>query len=293
MSTTDVAGSVTPVYTPTLPVTNDTSILTQADLTATVLSLANRIEFVKQLVSVAATNFCGFKDDFLHVDGDAVTFGSPRQWFGDTPWYVVQGAAGTLALDQADAGNVVNHGTVTIMSTSGTLSASFFKDEAVGGFGARFNKLLSAVCLCALQYLPAPMKFEFGVRAGASPGIDQANAASISFLYNPALSPNWQAKTSLNAAASAHYTDTGVAPIAGVMQKLEIIRTAPSPALTFEWRINGTTVATKTSNGVLTPFVPASDVGHMSFAGQVPVVTVADETIDVDYISFELDSSGR
>lgn len=54
MATTDVAGSVTPVYTATLPVTTDTSTFTQADLTALVLSLANRTEFVRQLVDDAA-----------------------------------------------------------------------------------------------------------------------------------------------------------------------------------------------------------------------------------------------
>lgn len=54
MATTDVAGSVTPTYTPTLPVTTDTSILTQADLTTVVVSLANRTEYVRQLVDDAA-----------------------------------------------------------------------------------------------------------------------------------------------------------------------------------------------------------------------------------------------
>lgn len=67
MATTDVAGLVTPVYTPTLPVTTDTSILTQADLTNTVVSLANRIEFLRDLVDVAADTpeaSCVLREEF-------------------------------------------------------------------------------------------------------------------------------------------------------------------------------------------------------------------------------------
>jgi hypothetical protein len=50
----DVSGLVTPVYSATLPVTNDTEVLTQAALTDTTVSLANRIEFLRQLVDDAA-----------------------------------------------------------------------------------------------------------------------------------------------------------------------------------------------------------------------------------------------
>lgn len=293
MSTTDVAGSVVPVYTPTLPVTNDASILTQADLTALTLSLANRIEFIRQSVALASESFCAVKEDFLHVDPDPVTFGSPREWFGDTPWRIVQQSAGTLALSYEDIGNTVHHGTITIMSTSGTTGAVWYKDNPVGGRGVRFSTLLRAVCILTIRSTAAPLKFEFGLKAGSSPAIDQANAASVTFLFNPAVNANWLAKTSLNAAASAHYSDTGVPPSApGVMQKLEILRTSTSP-LTFDFLINGTVVATKIQSGVLTPFVPSSDNGHMAFGGIVPVVTVADETIDIDWVSFELNSSGR
>lgn len=67
MSTTNVAGSVVPVYTPTLLVTNDASILTQADLTALTLSLANRIEFLRDLTDDAADTpetSCVIREEF-------------------------------------------------------------------------------------------------------------------------------------------------------------------------------------------------------------------------------------
>jgi hypothetical protein len=293
MSTTDVAGSVTPVYTPTLLVTNDASILTQADLTTLVVSLANRIEFLRQLVGISSSNFSGFKEDFLHIDEDAVAFGTPREWHGDTMWRVVQQGAGTLSLTNDDPGNTVNHGMLTIMSTSGTTGAMFYKDKGTGSRGVRFSSLIQTTCICRIQNASAPMKFEFGLKAGASPGIDAANAASITFLFDPTINANWLAKTSLNAAASAHYTDTGVPPVpGGGFQKLEIVRTATGPQA-FNWLINGAVVASKTQNSVLTPFVPATDAAHMCFGGQVPTVTVSDETIDVDFISFDLTSTGR
>ncbi len=292
MSTTDVAPLVTPAYTATLPVTNSGSILTQADLTTLVVSLANRIEFVRQLSSVVSSSFSAVKDDFCFVDEGAIVFGTPRIWHGDTPWRATQLAAGTLALNYSDTGGFTdNHGILQIKSTSGTTGVCLDKG-AVGagaGKGVRFGKFLGGACNVRFGNVASPVKFEFGLQADST-AIRASNEASISFLYDPTVNPNWLARTSLTAGSSEHLTDTGVPPVAGLPQTLRITQTDETDR-TYEWRINNTLVATKrTSAGTF--FIPGSGAGFMRIAGQVPVFT-SNETIDVDLVQFENNSLGR
>jgi hypothetical protein len=301
MSTTDVAGSVTPVYTPTLPVTNDASILTQADLTATVLSLANRIEYVKQLVDVASENFAGFQDDFLNVDAGGLTFGSPRVWHGDTPWLATQLLAAPIRLQQV-SGGTVSHGILNIDALSGASGVNFSKLAGAAGVGSRASSFLKAKCIVRAFYLGAGMKFEFGLQAsGGGIQIDPANAAAASFIFDPVTyGPNWMCKTSLNAAASAHYSDSGVpvnlAPGAAA-QKLEIERVVVSLSpFEFEFRfsIQGSVVVTKNSLTGGPFFLPSlNEFMQARVACNVPDLTILNETFQVDYVTFLFNAQGR
>lgn len=293
MPTTDVAPLVTPVYTPTLPVTTDGSVLTQADLTTLAVSLGNRIEFVRQLVNTASENFNVTADDFLHVDDGAHTFGSPRIWHGDTPWVATQLAAGTITTKHDDSGGFLdNQGQVIIRSSSGTTGLAFRKgDIGTGaGSGVRFGRVTVMKCLVRLGNIGSPMKFEFGMQAN-SDTIRASNVASISFLFDPSISPNWQARTSLTAGASEHLTDTGIAAVAGVFRKLTITRTDTGADPTYQFKI-GTTVAATKQQSAGTFFIPDTGGGFMRFAAQVPVFAT-NEIVAVDRVSFELNASGR
>jgi hypothetical protein len=240
---------------------------------------------------------CTVFDDFLHVDNAALTFGSPSTWHGDTPWRATQTSANAIILESV-SGGTSNHGMLRISSTAGGSGVVLAKFAGSAGEGVRASSILSAKVSVRAFEVDAGMKFEFGFQdSSGGNGINVSNTAGASFVFDPAIGPNWIARTSLNAAASTSLTDTGVSVNEGPgegAQKLEIVREQVSGSV-VEWRfyINDNLVVTKNS-GAGTFFLPGlNEFMQARIAAIVPDLTADNEYFEIDYASFEFDSSGR
>lgn len=253
--------------------------------------------YLKRLLLDRPEQRCFVQDDFLNVDEEAIVFGTPRTWHGDTPWRVTQLFANPITLEQS-GGSTNNHGKLRISATGGASGVNFSKFAGATSDGVSGSRILHAKCIMRAFEIDTGVKFEFGFQSSASGmGVNVANVAGASLLFLPATSANWLARTSLNAGSSTHLSDTGVpvteGPGAGI-QKLEIVREQiHGSVVEFRFYINDILVVTKNS-GAGTFFLPGTNEKMQArFAAEVPDLTADLEYFEVDYVSFELNSSGR
>jgi hypothetical protein len=297
-------------YTPVITVPATAEVITEAALADTAIALGNRIEFVRRL-QTTNEKFGFFREDFLNVQAinpAVAPLGSNNaQWFGDTPWVaseivspfdvirIVQSADNI-----ADAQYHNNPGRMRVDSITGPAGVNFSKFSGAAGVGIPAKYVKEMTCIIKPFSVLSGMRCEFGLKStSAGVAINQANSAALSFLFDPALSGNWQAKSSKTAAASSHIEDTGVAPsTGGSMQKLILRRTQididDPDAYKWQW-IQGLAdgseiILVEKVNGVSDYFLPDIDqVCVMRLALEVPDLTVANEYWEVDWISGEFE----
>lgn len=185
MATVDVAGSVTPVYTATLPVTTDTSVLTQADLTGTVVSLANRIEFVRQFALGATPRpeqIFQVREDFESGRADA----SDNAIYATHTWKTATTGSASASVG---GGNAKHPGVLlqTVLSPSG--SHSYF----LGSFSAdplRFDQLLSTTFVMAANESGVNVASSFGVGLKEDASVQNGGTDCLQVFYAP-FNANW------------------------------------------------------------------------------------------------------
>lgn len=192
MATTDVSGLVTPVYTTTLPVTTDGSVFTQADLTTLVVSLGNRIEFVRDLVPDATDTpevFARINEDFLDAVVESQTI------YGTIPWTVIGSGTGIggLAVSHV-AGSAKNPGGLQISTpaTLGDISYSFFIGPGATSTPFSFASFSEFTVVAKISQDTTTLLTPF-VRFGLAANASFANGGneSLGLAYGPAFGPNW------------------------------------------------------------------------------------------------------
>jgi hypothetical protein len=192
MATTDVSGLVTPVYTATLPVTTDGSTLTQADLTNTVVSLGNRIEFVRDLVPDATDTpevFARINEDFLDAVVESQTI------YGTIPWTVIQSGAGAggLAISHV-AGTAKNPGGLACScpGTLGDASHAFFVGPGATSTPfsfASFSEFTVVMKIATDSSTLLTPSVRIGLASNA--GFNNGGNESLGLMYGPAFGSNW------------------------------------------------------------------------------------------------------
>lgn len=197
MATVDVDPLVTATFTPTLPVTTDGSTLTQADLTNIVVSLANRIEFLRSLSLEAAVKpeaFTTFREDFL----DLIYKKTDATLYGTLPWTTLEEGAGAIAGALGishSAGSSKNPGGLRV-STPGSLGdAGFSFFIGPGATSTPFS-------FTGVQHFSITMKIVTdsstlltpSVRCGlaSNASFNNGGSNSLGILYAPAFGTDWQ-----------------------------------------------------------------------------------------------------
>jgi hypothetical protein len=194
VSTTDVASFVTATYTPTLPVTDDGSTLTNADLKNLTLALANRIEFLRTLSAEAAVSpevFCVLREDWLDADID----NSRQTVYGVIPWTFVSAGAGLGGLSITHTqGSAKNPGGLrcSCPGTLGDASFAFFCGPGAGSNPFSFATIDSATIVGKIDADTTSLLTPF-VRAGFAQNGSLSNGGTdcLGIAYGPAFGANW------------------------------------------------------------------------------------------------------
>jgi hypothetical protein len=237
MSTTDVAGSVVPVYTPTLPVTDDGSILTNAALTALTLSLANRTEYVRQLSEQAGEApefFATLREDFLDVVIESTSI------YGVLPWTVVAVNSGALSISHSP-GTAKNPGGLIcgVPSTLGDASHAFFLGPGATSHPFTFASVQSFTVVLRIgadtSSLGTPI-----VRAGLAQQANFGNGGtdSLGIAYLASAPANWF----LFKRVAGVQTTTALIPM--VLNEYIVARFEKNAAAGFDLFINGSLFTT-------------------------------------------------
>lgn len=194
MSTTDVAPFVTATYTPTLPVTDDSSVLTNADLKMLTLSLANRTEFLRALsaeAAIAPEVFCTLREDFLDAD-----YNSARNTlYGVIPWTTVASGAGAAGLSINHVNGTAKNPGQLVCACPGTLGDSnfaFFLGPSAGNNPFSFATLDAMVIVGKIAVDTSTLLTPF-VRAGLAQNgtLNNGGTDTLGIAYGPAFGANW------------------------------------------------------------------------------------------------------
>lgn len=286
---------IVPEYTAVLTVPATAETITEAALSDMAVGLGNRIAYLLETFpefSQFPEKSSQITDDFIHADCDDFT-DVAQVWHGDTPWKL--SVSGDITIENIGTVGGAAPGVINLASKNGTGGVAIFSKFASNATqGMSGSSFLRAVCRCRAMGSATNRKFEFGMQTTSGGiGIDAANSAALSFLHDPAVSLNWQVKTSAAAPASATYEDTGVLADDNDFDKLEI-RTIFDPTFSgWEFLINDVVVVTRlTSDGLFQPH-SINDKMQFRFAVDLPDLTVADEEYQVDLVSLKMRASDR
>jgi hypothetical protein len=189
MAVTDVAPLVTPTYTATLNVVNDGSVLTQAALTSLVVSLANRTEFLRDLIAEASDTpeaYCTLREEFL---GSVWTSGQSLLQ-GNVQWRTT--ASGSVSVS-GNAGASKNPGllNVSVPGDGATNEKFIFYLESATGLPFSFLKFqeMTVVLKVIRDVANITDRVHFGLADDAD---DQAGGDDAILISHLGANAKWQ-----------------------------------------------------------------------------------------------------
>jgi hypothetical protein len=197
---TDIAGSVTPEYTAVIPVPNDGEYANHAALSAALLPIANRAEYLFQLAEGRAFNSPRFTEDWLGMYHDT---GASRVHGDSGPWIYDESGAG-FALAGGAISSAADCGILLAQNASGSALSMRLRKHG----GARLIALKQFSFRLGLTSL-ANQSFEIGLfNSAGSSVLGSGENAGIGVSYIASLSANIRA---LGVTGGAYtYTDSGV-----------------------------------------------------------------------------------
>jgi hypothetical protein len=274
MATVDVAGLVTPTYTPTIPIVLDGDPFTQADHTNTVVSLANRTEFVRQLSETASSapeSFATLREDFWGAIFDSGT----STIYGDLVWRTDD--SGSPAINHR-GGSAQNPGQLEMAMPTGS-SFAF-------GLGSSTDNLFGGISTEAVTFAvkvldnPANVATQFliGLKNDWSLGNGGDDCLQLFYTISEA---NWHVMKRRSGVQTL--VDTGVPVVAGEMVVCRFLK-------------NGNDIDVELNGAIVDTAVSGVDklTGEFNF-GAIAVSSGADPqlfTATVDFIHIRTSVSG-
>jgi len=223
MSTTDVSGLVTPVYTATLPITTDGSVLTQADLTNTIVSLANRVEFIRQIGDAATEPelITVLREDFF----SAIWDGSSRL-DGSFAWRTAH--SGSPAITH-DGGTARRPGRLICQMPPNSQFSFGIAGVADTPFGFLSTDMITFVAKVDDDPANIASSATFGMLGTYTAQNGGANALA---LFYQKTFPNW--RVMIQKASVQTLVDTGVPVVPGEFVTVRFIWRSPGPDIDVE-----------------------------------------------------------
>ncbi len=211
----NIAPSVTPVYTATVNVPLDGEYANSAALQSTALALANRTEYVRQLVESAPWKTYRIVEDFC---ADQYT-PNVDAYFYDERWHTSGvGLDANITLGSAStAANAI--GVQRFSNVSGSaVEARFRKSFSLAKY-AQFRRFVARLRTGSIV---AGNTFEAGaIRSTDATPLDTGAPRDVmSWTFNPSASPNWRVRTDDGAAQT--FTDSGIAVVADTDYVLDL-----------------------------------------------------------------------
>jgi hypothetical protein len=241
MSFTDIATLVTPTYDAVIPVPDDGELLTEVVLRGCLQPIANRVEFLRDLVPDAADSpefFATLREDFLELDHNS----SRSTLYGTVPWTAVMSGSGSggIAIGHLP-GTSKNPGGLSI-GTPGTLGDANFAlylGPAVTSAPLTFASVQSLTIVAKIVSDTSTLLTP-SYRCGLSDTADFPNggADSLGLFYSTALGANWL----LLRRVAGVQTTTVLTPM--VFGEYVTVKFQKNAALGFDVFVNGALVTT-------------------------------------------------
>ncbi len=244
----DIASLITGAsYPAVVPVTSDTSTLTQAELTNTAFALGERIEFVRKfsvLASALPEKFSLIRDDFLGVFHDT----SNSLLYADLIWKTAVGTGTPVA--SFASGTAKNPGNAVI-----TLPAGATADQLSVFLGAATAPMMTFVGFDSLTVVfkaidnpgNVSTQFQFGLcQSATNLAVGAGGTDSVRVRYSKFDSANWLIHTR-KASVSAAPVDSGVPFVSGEY-------------IVAKWQHNAAAGLDVSLNGALITTIAAADV---------------------------------
>jgi hypothetical protein len=207
----NIAGSVAPTYDAAIPVPLDGEYANSAALQAMILPIANRAEYLRQIVEEDPLRFVEIREDF-----SAVNLLSPTGVQGDTTWQSnVGGSSWFNAVSDVAAQDEDHQGILKIQENSG--SACIYKMPN----SFPISRVQRAIVHVRLGAAGVPFTgFEFGFSAGTSATVNTTGVNAWTAQYDPAVGGNWLHRTG-NAGGNTR-TSVGSAVTFGAWNRIEL-----------------------------------------------------------------------
>lgn len=216
---TDIAPSVTATYTAVINRPNDGEYANAAALSALVLPVANRVEYVRSLVESNPWRTARIFEDFkstLALSTSIDQYRSDEFW--NTSGTVLDANISVTDVGSA-SGTSTDLGVVRFANASGSaVTARFRKAFNI----CRYAQARRFVARVLTGSIAAGNQLEVGfIRSTAAAPLDTgAPRDAISFVFNPAASPNWRVRT--DDGTNQTFLDTGTAVAVDTYYNLDL-----------------------------------------------------------------------
>lgn len=272
---TNISSSVTAEYTAAIPVPDDGEYASHAALANAIRPVANRAEYLRDLVEVAPWRIVSIFEDFLAARVSSLP--DHAQW--DQLWNSSNDDVGSWNIADLDFEDAL--GVVRFLNTSGSASASRYRKSFSM---ARFENVRRITARVRASSVASGMNLEIGWLRSTdpNPGNEDSPSHAASVVFMPSSSANWRLRT--DDGSSSTYVDTGVPVAADTWYQLDLVHDG---ALGVTLSIDGATPV-----GALTTIPALDDEGSLQWKIAAPAAG-ANRAWILDFIAGRFDVPGR